>query len=319
MLKIMCSLATALCLLAPAHAEFPERPVKVIVPTPPGVTDGQMRVVMPAMQKALGQPLVLDYRPGAAATIGVTAAKSAAADGYTLLFTGTGSLTIQSIIHPDQFTINDFVLVGVLSNTALVLASGPHVPYQNLTEMVAYARANPGRINYASNGVGSSNHLAAQVTERAMGIKLALIPFGSMPALQGVMNGSADISFALPQAVVGMAKAGKLRVLAVAGSRRSEFFPESPTLKELGTDQAEETKLALFAPKGVPADVLAKLRNALQAAMQDKAVQASLRAAGVSPFIGTPEDGVAVLQEENERWRKVLAVPEIRNSLTTAR
>ena len=152
-----------------------------------------------------------------------------------------------------------------------------------------------------------------------MGIKFSMIPYASTPASQGILSGSSDILYTLPEGAIGLVKAGKMRILATAGSKRSEFFPETPTLRELGFNHVEEIKLGVYAPKGVPPEVLTKLRAAMYAAMQDPGVQANLHTAGVSPFLGTPENGLAVLQDERERWEKVLAVPEIRNSLPAAR
>lgn len=308
---------SALSLVLPfstANAQkYPDRPVKVIVPYGPGGVDVQMRVAQPFMEAALGQRLVIENRPGAGAILGTTAVRNAAPDGYTLLFTGTSALSVVPHMSKVQYKMDDFVPIGNVTGTALVVVVREGAPFKSVPELIAYAKQNPGKINMGSSGVGTTTHMIGEAMQLAAGIKFTHIPYTGMgQTIAGMLSGGTDISIGIPGAFMAQIKAGALRAIATTGDKRSEFLPDVPTLKESGVKLVEETKFGLLAPKGVDPDAVNKLAGALKAAIQGKEFAEKMRAMNITPYYLDSAGLSDTLRQEDEHWAAMLKRPEFK-------
>lgn len=292
---------------------YPDRPIKVIVPYGPGGTDVQMRLAGPFMSKELGQPIVVENRAGGGATVGTTLVKNSAADGYTLLFTGTSALSVVPQMKQVQYTMDDFVPIGTLTGTALIVVSRTDAPFKTLAELIAYARAHPGKINLGSSGVGTTTHMIGEALQITAGVRFTHIPHTGMgQVVAAMMNGSADMMIGVPSAFMASVRAGKLLGLATMGSARSEFLPDAPTAREIGLNLVEETKFGLLAPKGVPAAVQQKLVAALRSAVQSPEFIEKMRSNYVTALYTTPEGFAKALRDEEAFWAGLLKRPELK-------
>jgi tripartite-type tricarboxylate transporter receptor subunit TctC len=307
-------LATALCVITAPYAVaqvFPDRPIKVIVPYGPGGTDVQMRLAAPFMSKELGQPIVVENKAGGGATIGTTLVRNSPADGYTLLFTGTSAL---SVVPHTQYTMDDFVPIGTLTGTALIVVSRTDAPFKTLTELIAYARATPGKINMGSSGVGTTTHMIGEALQITAGVTFTHVPHTGMgQVIAAMMNGSADMMIGVPSAFVANIRAGKLLGLATLGNNRSEFLPGAPTAKEAGFSVVEETKFGLLAPKGIPTETQNRLVAALKTAVQSPEFIDKMRSNFVTALYMTPQQFAQALKDEEKYWVGLLNRPELRS------
>ena len=308
--------ATALALTIPyAHASsYPDRPIRVIVPYGPGGTDVQMRLAAPFMTKLLGQPIVVENRAGGGATIGTTLVRNSTPDGYTLLFTGTSALSVVPQMRPVSYTINDFVPIGTLTGTALIVVSRTDAPFKTLAELIAYAKANPGKINMGSSGVGTTTHMIGEALQVIAGVRFTHVPHTGMgQVIAAMMNGSADMMIGVPSAFIANVKAGKLLGLATLGQARSEFMPGAPTAREVGFDLVEETKFGLLAPKGISAEVQQRLTEALKAAVTSPEFIEKMRGSSVTALHMSPEQFGQAIRDEEKFWGAMLARPELKD------
>lgn len=293
---------------------YPDRPIKVIVPYGPGGTDVQMRLAAPFMSKELGQPIVVENRAGGGATVGTTLVKNSAPDGYTLLFTGTSALSVVPHMKNVQYSMDDFLPIGTLTGTALIVVSRTDAPFKTLKELIAYARANPGKINLGSSGVGTTTHMIGEALQITAGVTFTHIPHTGMgQVVAAMMNGSADMMIGVPSAFMATIRAGKLLGLATLGNARSEFLPEAPTAKEAGFDLVEETKFGLLAPKGTPAAVHQRLVAALKTAVESPEFIDKMKSNFVTSLYMTPERFAQALREEESFWVGLLKRPELRS------
>ena len=309
-------LAAGLCAIAMPIASaqsFPDRPIKVIVPYGPGGTDVQMRLAAPFMSKVLGQPIVVENKAGGGATIGTTLVKNSPADGYTLLFTGTSAVSVVPHMKQTQYTMEDFVPIGTLTGTALIVVSRTDAPFKTLAEMIAYARANPGKINMGSSGVGTTTHMIGEALQITAGVRFTHVPHTGMgQVIAAMMNGSADMMIGVPSAFVANVRAGKLLGLATLGNARSEFLPDAPTAREVGFDVVEETKFGLLAPKGISAEVQERLVSAMKTAVQSPEFIDKMRSNSVTALYMTPQQFSQALKDEEKYWVGLLNRPELR-------
>jgi tripartite-type tricarboxylate transporter receptor subunit TctC len=305
--------ALALLLAASAFAagaQFPQRPIRLIVPNPPGgATDTLARVIAPALGDALGQPIVIENRPGANGNVAMEIAAKAPADGYTLLIAADA----QIVINPHFYralpfdTLKDLAPVASLVNTQMVLAVNPSLPVNTLPEFIEYAkRANPP-LAYASIGNGSQHHLVMEMLKQRAGIDLLHVPFkGGGPATTALIAGEVAAAFG-GNSVTGHVRAGRLRALAVAGKQRSAAFPDVPRLAEFFPGLEVTPWLALFAPAGTPEPIVARLRDATNKALADPATAEKIRrVGGLAPYASTPEEFAALLRAEYARYGEVV-------------
>jgi tripartite-type tricarboxylate transporter receptor subunit TctC len=259
-----------------AQAQYPTKPITMIVPFPPGgVADIVGRPLAATMEKSLGQPVVVLNRTGAGGAVGMTAAAKADPDGYTILMT-LSSISIFPVSDPLQgraapYQISDFVPIALVTADPTVLVVGGDSPYKTIQEFVAGAKANPGKINYSSSGIFGTLHVAMEMFAGAAGIKLFHVPYqGGGPAVRALLSGEVQALASGPAAAVGQIQAGKMRALAGWGAKRLELMPELPTFKELGYQDVEfYIWSGVVAPAATPAEAQHKLRAAVRAAVAD--------------------------------------------------
>ena len=275
---------------APALAQtnWPDRPVKLVVPFPPGGgTDIVARAMGQGLSEKLGQPVVIDNKPGAATIIGTDAVAKAAPDGYTLLLSGSTSYSVNPALRAKlpYDPVRDLAPIAIVARTPLVLVVGAGTPWRSLPELIAAAKAKPKSIRYATFGAGSGPHLAGELFALAAGIQLQDIPYkGSSQGSMAVIGGEIEIGLDTVAAVAPHVRSGKLRALGIVGTTRSSMLPEVRTLAEQGLPDATfDAWYGFAAPARTPAPVLDKLARAVTATMGSPALQAQLRAQGMEP------------------------------------
>ena len=310
--KLACLLATCLLALAtaPALAQYPSRPIKLIVPIPAGgAPDIAARVVGQKLSELLGQAVVVENHAGSNGNIAGDLVAKAPPDGYTLLL-GQDSLVA---INPHLYAkmpfdpLKDLAPVATLVSNQFVLAVNPSLPVRNFQEFIEYARRTTPPLPYASGGNGSQHHLSMEILKQRAGIDLLHVPFkGGTPATVATVAGDTAAMFA-GTSTKPQIKAGKLRALAATGAQRSPEFPDLPTIGEFYPGYEVTIWLALFAPAGTPDAVLARLRTAVDKALGAPDVKEKLNAAGgVEPFVTTPEEFVALIRRDYDKYGKIV-------------
>ena len=306
---------TALWLPAIAQ-EYPSKPIKVVVPFPPGggMGDRIARLVSDKLRERWGQPLIVENRAGANANIGADYVAKAAPDGYTLLVTGEGPLVINKALNPKlSYDPDAFVPVSVLMAQSLILVSHPKVPAQNLQQLLAYAKANPDKLNLASNGNGSNMHLTLEMLKLATGVKITHVAYkGIPPALTDLVGGQVDLVFVGLGTVQQLLKAGKLRVIAAAGERRMAPLPDIPTIAESIPGFAATSWFGMVAPPKTPAAIAEKLSGAIREFMQQPDVTKILSDLSIEGVGNSPVEMAAFIKQETERWGKVIRATGIK-------
>lgn len=306
-------------LSAPAQAAFPDKPVRIIVPfAPGGGTDLVARSLTTVMAQELGQPVIIDNKPGAGTLIGTDAAAKSPADGYTMVM-ATVAHVVNPSIQPKLPYNHDkafapVMLVGVSPNVLVVRDSSP---YKSVKDIIAAAKAAPGKLSFASQGAGTSAHLAGELFKNLTGTNLTHIPYrGAGPALTDLLGGQVDVMFATAAAVGGMVENGRLRALAVTTATRSNshVLSKVPTVAESGVPgYVADSWYGLFVPAGTPADVIDKLNSAARKAAQTDSFRKKMEAEGLVIKAGTPAEFDAYAKGEEARWRKVVKDNNITN------
>ena len=299
-------IAQALAQPADSSSSYPNKPVKVVVPYPAGgATDIAARVVFQQVSEATGQQFIIDNRAGAGGNIGAEAVAHAPADGYTLLVATTAHAINMSLFSNLRYDmIKDFTPVSLLTQGPLVLVATPGFAANNVSELIALAKAKPNTLNFASSGNGQSTHLSGELFNTMSGIKLSHIPYkGSAPALTDVMAGQVPLMFDTMLSAMPFVNSGKLKALAVTSSSRSPAAPNIPTIAESGLPAYEVFAWnGLLAPAGTPKPVLARLSEELKKAMQLPQVKDKFSAQGFAPSWNSPEQFGKFLQNEVTKW-----------------
>jgi len=294
-------------LAAQAQAAFPSKALTIVVPfSAGGTTDILARVVGQYMAKDLGQPVIVDNRAGAGGNIGAQMVARAAPDGYTLLMGTVGTHAInQSLYKKMAFDpIKDFAPLSRVALVPNLLVANPSQPYKSVKELIAYAKANPGKVSFASSGSGTSIHLSGEMFQQMAGVDMQHIPYkGSAPALTDLLGGQTAIMFDNMPSVIGHVKAGKLRPLAVTTPQRSPALPEVPTIAEAGVPGYSATSwFGLLVPAGTPAPVIAKLNGSILKALADPEVRKKLAEQGAEPHGEKPEQFAEFIRSETAKW-----------------
>jgi tripartite-type tricarboxylate transporter receptor subunit TctC len=294
-----------------AAADYPSRPVTLIVAfTPGGPSDVLARIIGRQMEKVLGQPFVIDNRPGGAGNIAAETVAHSAPDGYTLLMGNNGLLaTNQSLFKKLNFDgARDFAPISLIGSQPNVLVVNPKFPAVTMADLIAYAKANPGKLNYASSGFGTAAHLSAELFKSAAGVDLVPVSYkGAAPALQDLIAGHVQVMFATSASVVGFLKAGTLRPLAVTTIKRFSLMPELPTVAELGLPGFDATTWhGLVAPAGTPHDVIDALNRATVQTLKDADTLRQLHDIGVEVSASTPDEFAAYIKGEIPKWAAVV-------------
>ena len=299
-----------------AFGAYPDKPVTMIVPFPPGgSTDMIARALSPKLVEKLGGTFVVDNRAGAGGTLGATAAKRAAADGYTLFVTSLGPLVIgpHLIKNPGYDPLKDFDYLTVAVQAPNVLTVPANSAHKSFADVLAFHKSSPGKMTFASAGNGTSDHLTAELFWQQTGTTGLHIPYkGGAPAMADLLGGQVDATFMNINTGLPNIRAGKLRALAITSAKRSPLLPDVPTMEELGINGVTVYSWQAFAaPKGLPADIKAKLHQALVAGLSDPAVKAKLLDLGFEIVANTPEQFTAFQASEFARWKKVIEVGKI--------
>lgn len=300
-------------LAAPAPAQpYPSRPVRLVVGFPPGGgVDINARMLAPKLAEYLGQQVVVENKPGASTNIANEFVAKSEPDGYTLLINTAAIAINMSLFRDLRFdTLRDFAPVSLFSESPNVLVVNAKLEAQNVKDFVAMARAAPGRLNYSSAGVGTTQHLAAELFKLRTGTFIVHIPYkGSAPSLTGLIAGEVHMSFANVPAIHGHVKSGRLRALATAASRRDPQLPEVPTMKEAGVEGVEVSVwYGVLAPAKTPREIVQKVADGIIRATRDPEVRKRMLEQGAVPVGNTPEEFGKMLREEVARWAEVVKV-----------
>lgn len=290
----------------PALAQFPDRPITLVVPwAAGGSTDILARSLAQHLAVALGQPVVVDNRAGAAGNLGTALVARAKPDGYTLLINPMTTHAINPALYAAlPFKgLEDFTAISQVANVPNVMALNVSVPADNLRDFIAYAKAHPGRLNYASGGIGSLNHLSAVMLERAAGISMVHVPYkGGAPAVVDTAANQTQLIFTAASQVMPHVKAGKLRTLALTDGRRSALVPGVPTVAETLPGFRFDVWYGVFGPARMPADITARLNTEIGRAMNAPEMRARMEAQGIEVATGSPADLRALLEKDYQRY-----------------
>ena len=300
------------CFCFAAFAQtYPTRPIRLVVPlSPGGFADTPARMLAPRLSEQLGKPVFVENRPGAGGTIGAEFVARSAPDGHTLVITGSTHLISSHLYKKLPYdAFKDFTHITLMAAGPYVLVVNPQkLPVASVKDLIAAAKARPGKIDYASSGNGSSQHLVGALFNSMAGVELNHVPYkGSGPAMQDLLAAQVGVSFAGVPNVLGNVRAGKLRALGVTTLKRWSELPEVPALAEAGVPGYEATLwLAVSGPAGMPAPIVERLYAEISKALRDPELQASFRAAGVEALAMPPDELARYMRAEYEKWGKVV-------------
>lgn len=309
--RLVLALAAATAATGALSQQFPDRPLRIVLGYPPGQNvDVTARAFAAALGKELGQNVIVDNKAGANGILGAQDVKSAKADGYTVLFGTSGQLAINPSLYKKlpYDTLKDFQAVGIAGRAPLVLVAHPAFAPRNVQELVAYAKARPGKVDFGSGGSGITAHLAMELFQEAAGIRLNHIPYkGSPAAMNDLIGGQIPLMMEPLPSVLPHIKAGKVKALAITSPRRNPSLPEVPTVAEQGLKDFDVAAWSgLVVPAGTPAPVVAALGNAFRKAGQAPAVQQMLTSTGVEPSAMTPAEFQAFMEAEVKKWARAV-------------
>lgn len=296
---------------SPAFAQgYPNKPVKIVVAfTAGGTTDIMARTVATRLAERFKQPFVIENRPGAGGNIGTEMVVRAPADGYTLIINSVGPMAVNPTLYRSlpYNPVTDLVPVAQISDVPNVLVVHPSLNVTSIEGLVAYAKASPGRMNYASTGVGTSSHLSSVMLASRAGFEATHIPYKGAEALKDLLTGRVQFMFATIPSVIQHIRAGNLTALAVSSAKRSRSMPDVPTVAEKGYPGFEAGSwFGIFAPKGTPPEIVAALNQATNEIIGEKVVESRMVEEGADPAAGSPEKFGAFVKSEFEKWRVVV-------------
>lgn len=312
---VMSSLAATL-LAGPAWAQsWPSRPIKWIVPFPPGgPTDIFSRTVAQQLQIALGQPVVVENRGGAGGGVGMQALAKAAPDGYTIGLSTTGTHTINPALYGDRVgydPVKDFTPLTMAVSYVNMLVINANHPAKNLKELVDYARANPGKVSFGSAGNGSSNHLSGEVLKMLSGTQMQHVPYrGSALAMNDTISGQISFMFDILNVAIPQSRSGRVRALAVTSSKRSPYAPEVPTMEEAGVPgysaAGSDLWFGIMAPAGLPKPVADRLQSELVKVLRSPEMRQAIRGQFFEPYTSTSDEFLRVIRADGAKWAKIV-------------
>ena len=317
--KFACILAVVLLMLSPLawSQAFPDHPIRVIVPyAPGGGTDIIMRLLAPKAGQLLGQSIIIDNKPGGATMLGTNQVVRSAPDGYTLV-AADSTILINPAINKDKLpydTLRDLQGVSMLAVAPVVLLVNPQTPVRNLTELIALARSKPGQLNYASGGIGAGTHLAGELLKIRANVDMVHVPYnGTSPGLNAVISGDVQMMFGGISSARPFIESGRVRGIALTGNERNPAVPDVPTFAEYGLDMVDaSTYWGIYAPVGVPKDIVDKISQAFVQAMKEPATIKSLTDLGYVPIGNTPQQHTAQLRAMVGQWIDVVQKANIK-------
>jgi tripartite-type tricarboxylate transporter receptor subunit TctC len=313
MLSLLSTLIAAALGVTQAHAQAtddPNRPITLVVPyAAGGGNDVMARIVGEKMSRTLGQQVVIDNRPGAGGALATRQVAKATPDGYTLVIGGTGSLAVNPTLLPNvgYDVRKDFASVGMIGSSAMIVLINPGIAAKTIPEMIALAKKEPGKYTYASAGVGSGIHLGAELFAYMAGVKLVHVPYkGTGPALTDLLGGHVSMYFSSLPSAISLVKEGQVRALAVTGVKRSDVFPDTPTVAETLPGFEAVLRYGIVAPAGTPRPIVDKLNAALRQALAEPDTIARMARDGTEASPGSPEDYAGVIDREERKWSEVV-------------
>jgi tripartite-type tricarboxylate transporter receptor subunit TctC len=313
----LCGAASLLAASAYAQAPYPARPIRIIVAyTPAGTTDILARALGQKFTEAWSQPVLVDNRPGANGNIGTEAAAKAPADGYTLLMGTAATHGVNPSLYPKLAfdAVRDFAPISLTAIVPNIVVVNPALPVKNVKELIAYAKANPGKLSHGSPGIGSTGHMSAELFKSMAGIKMTHVPYkGSAPTLQDLIGGQIQVVIDNLPPYLPHVKGGKIRALAVTPSKRSPAAPDLPTLEETGLKGYDASSwFGLFAPAGTPSEVVGKIAAESQRILQLPDVRDRLLALGAQPVGNAPGEFGKFVQDEIAKWAGVVRAANVK-------
>ena len=306
---MMAGMAMATCALSQ-----PGKPVRIIVPFPPGgAADALTRMVAEKLPAQIGQPVVVEYRPGAGGNVAAEQLSRAEPDGSVLLSAPPHLLTINHMLYKLNFDLTKLVPVGIIAAYPNVLLATPKLAASSVTELIALAKARPGTLNIASQGNGTSTHLTAELFKMLAKVDMVHVPYkGTAPAFADLLGGQVDVMFDNLIAALPHVKSGKLKLLGVGGAKRIDAFPQVPAIAELLPGFRSETWMGLVAPPATPPATASRLSTALRSVLQDPDVRRRLSELQAEPVGNTPEQMAEIIRQDTERWSRVIQSARVR-------
>ncbi|HEX3059968.1 MAG TPA: tripartite tricarboxylate transporter substrate binding protein [Usitatibacter sp.] len=308
------------CLLAASAAwaeQYPSRPIHWVVPyTPGGITDSVTRIVANKLEAALGQPIVIENKPGANSIVGVESVARSAPDGYTAL-TVIAAHAANATLYTGKLPfdpVKSFAPVSLVGVAPLILTVANDFPARDVKELIEYARANPGKVSFGSSGVGAAAHLTTELFAQTANVQMVHVPYkGTAPALAGLLAGDIQVLVDVPSSMMPHVRAGKIRALGLFASRRSPGAAEVPTLVEAGGPPVEGSTWVLFlAPAGTPREIVARLSAETAKVLAMPEIRARFEQLGVEPGGGTPAEAARFLDAEIEKWARVITTAKVK-------
>lgn len=298
-----------------AHAEvYPSHPVHIVLGFPPGGSSDVIgRLMAQSLAEKLGKPFVFDNKPGAGSNIGTEWVAKSAPDGYELLWSTSANAINATLYKKLNFNfLKDFEPVAGVFQIPNVMEVNPSIPIKTVPEFIAFAKANPGKINFASGGIGSTSHMAGELFKFMTGVDIRHVPYrGSAPALIDLVSGQVQAMFDLMPASIGFIRAGKLRALAVTTADKSPALPDLPTVGQFVPGYQVSTWNGVSAPKGTSSDIVARLNKEINASLADSNIKARLADLGATGLPGTPAAFTTLVSQDTERWAKVVKFAHI--------
>jgi tripartite-type tricarboxylate transporter receptor subunit TctC len=317
LLPALAAAAIAVVSAGAAFAQpFPSKPIRIVVPFPPGGgVDLTARTVGQKMAELIGQPVLIENRAGAAGTIGAEFVAKGVPDGHLLLVAGPGSVAVAPLLFPKlgYDPLRDLAPVTMLVTMPFIVVAHPSMPVRNARELIAWAKANPGKVNMASGGAGTGQHLAGELFNVMAGIRTVHVPYkGTAPAIADIMGGHADLTFSDPS-VLPLVRAGKLKVIGVSGTARYEALPDAPVIAATGLPGFDALNwYPMMAPGGTPKEIVARLNSEAIRALAAPDVREKLLAQGLIPTPMTPDQLGQFIRTDLDRWSKVVKATNIR-------
>jgi tripartite-type tricarboxylate transporter receptor subunit TctC len=317
--RSIAALLAAASLLAawPGQGQYPARPIKWIVPyTPAGITDSVTRIVAQKLEAGLGQPVVVENKPGANSIVGAEWVARSAPDGYTAL-TVIAAHAANATLYAGKLPfdpVKSFAPVTLVGIAPLILTVNNDLPAKDVKELIAYAKANPGKISFGSSGVGAAAHLTTELLKQTADIDMVHVPFkGTAPALTALLAGDIQVLVDVPFAMLPQVRAGKIRALGLFSGKRIAAAPEVPTIAEAGGPPLEGSTWVMFlAPAGTPRDIVNRLSSETAKIIASPEIRARFEQLGVEPVGGTPEQAAKFLDEEIAKWAKVITTANVK-------